>query len=280
MPTQLWLEPCYVQHGGNVMQPVVGIYPSRGQAQRAANDIRQLGLGERVELLLPGAQEMEEALQTDEAEQPGVGQALGGVVGATAGASAGFGIGAVTASLLIPGVGAVTAIGIAAAALLGAIGAAGGVAAGNALEEKSRTGLPRDEAYLYEEALLRGKGVLFAHVESEEEDKAVRKLLEASGAESLDVAREKWWVGLRGAHGEADVTGSVETGEKTHGAYRRGFQVALEPDMDGEPYTKVKSALERRMGTVALSEAFRRGYERGVAVAAERGSTLASTENK
>ncbi|HVQ54767.1 MAG TPA: hypothetical protein VMT25_06295, partial [Thermoanaerobaculia bacterium] len=120
------------------MQPVIGIYPSRAAAEQAARKMHALGLGERVELLLPGEKALEETLPTEGAEQEGVGQALGGVVGGAAGASAGFGIGAATASLLIPGVGAVTAIGIAAAALLGLIGAAGGAAAGNALEEESR----------------------------------------------------------------------------------------------------------------------------------------------
>jgi hypothetical protein len=259
------------------MEPVVGIYPSRAAAEQAARRIHALGLGDRVELLLPGEKAMEESLPTDGAEQPGVGQALGGVVGAAAGASAGFGVGAVATSLLIPGVGAVTAIGIAAAALLGLIGAAGGAAAGSALEEHSREGLPRDEAYLYEDALSRGKGVLFAKVESREEESAVRQLLDASGAESLDVAREKWWVGIRDPHGESAATDSAARAET---AYRRGFLAALQPDMEGKAYADVMSILHRRSGDVVLSESYRRGFLRGNAVAATRSATLASAEDR
>ncbi len=259
------------------MEPVVGIYPSRAEAEQAARRIHALGLGDRVELLLPGEMAMEQSLPTDGAEQPGVGQALGGVVGAATGASAGFGLGAVTASLLIPGVGAVTAIGLAAAALLGMLGAAGGVAAGNALEEQSRRGLPRDEAYLYEDALVRGKGVLFARVESREEERAVRQLLDASGAESLDVAREKWWVGIRDPHAELAAT---DSSEQTETAYRRGFLAALQPGMEGKAYADVMSVLRRRSGDVALSEAFRLGFRRGGAVAATRSAALAAAENE
>ncbi len=259
------------------MEPVVGIYPSRAEAEQAAGRIHALGLGDRVELLLPGEKAMENSLPTDGAEQPGVGQALGGVVGAATGASAGFGLGAATASLLIPGVGAVTAVGLAAAALLGILGAAGGAAAGNALEEQSRTGLPRDEAYLYEDALARGKGVLFAKVESRDEERAVRQLLDASGAESLDVAREKWWVGIRDPHGEPAATAFAESAETV---YRRGFLAALQPDMEGRAYADVLSALHRRSGDVVLSETFRRGFLRGSAVAATRSATLGAAEDE
>lgn len=259
------------------MEPVVGIYPSRAEAEQAVRRIHALGLGDRVELLLPGETAMENSLPTDGAEQPGVGQALGGVVGAATGASAGFGLGAATASLLIPGVGAVTAVGLAAAALLGMLGAAGGAAAGNALEEQSRTGLPRDEAYLYEDALARGKGVLFAKVESRDEERAVRQLLDASGAESLDVAREKWWVGIRDPHGEPAATAF---GEPAETVYRRGFLAALQPDMEGRAYADVLSVLHRRSGDVVLSETFHRGFLRGSAVAASRSATLGAAEDE
>ena len=169
-----------------------------------------------------------------------------------------------------------TAIGIAAAALLGVIGAAGGAAAGNALEEESREGLPRDEAYLYEDALSRGKGVLFARVESKQEESAVRQLLEASGAESLDVAREKWWVGIRDPRSEAYATEATPT----ENAYRRGFLAALQPDMGGKRYADVMSPLHRRLGDVAFSEAFRRGFLRGGKVASTRAAELAPVNKK
>jgi hypothetical protein len=248
------------------MEPVVGIFPSPASARHAIPDLVRLGFrADQIELLLPGT-DADEA-PTDEAEQPGMGQAVGGVVGAAAGASAGFGLGAATASLLLPGIGAVTAIGIAAAALLGAAGAAGGVAAGSALEGESRQGVPKDEIYLYESALSQGKGVLFVLVASGDEDERARRALTAAGAESLDAARENWWVGIRDL-----PNGTAASTPEVHGetAYRRGFLAAFEPDLNGKSYRDARSALRRRAGDVVLSEAFERGYLRGWAVANAR----------
>lgn len=180
------------------MEPVVGIFLDRSAAQRGARGLLSLGLPvDRIDLLLPGADILDtDSVPTEDAEQPGVGQAVGGVVGAATGASAGFGLGA-AASLAIPGIGPVTAMGIAAAALLGAIGAASGAAIGGELEEKSREGVPRDEIYLYANALSRGEAVLVARVRSDDEAKSSRRVLEAAGAESVDAAREDWRIGIQ-----------------------------------------------------------------------------------
>ena len=180
------------------MEPVVGIFPDRSAAQRGVRSLVSLGLpADRIDLLLPGEDILDTAsVPTDDAEQRGVGQAVAGVVGPATGASAGFGLGA-AASLAIPGIGPVTAVGIAAAALLGAIGAASGAAVGGELEEKSREGVPRDEIYLYANALSRGKAVLVARVRSDDEAKNARHVLEAAGAQSVDAARKDWSIGIR-----------------------------------------------------------------------------------
>src|SRR5262249_54486421 len=81
------------------------------------------------------------------------------------------------------------------AALCGAAGAIGGVKAGEKLEETTRTGVPKDELYLYEDALAHGRGVLFVEPRTEEEERTARAVLLSSGAESLEAAREAWWVG-------------------------------------------------------------------------------------
>src|SRR5262249_21586824 len=120
------------------MEPVVGIFPSRSAAERAVSAVRSRGVAlDRIQLLLPQtAAEDVSTVPTEDAEQPGVGKAIGGVVGGAAGASAGLELGSAAASLLMPGIGAVTAVGLAAAALLGVAGAVGGAKAAGALEEK------------------------------------------------------------------------------------------------------------------------------------------------
>ncbi len=250
------------------MEPDVGIFSTREQAQRARKNLVAGGLAaDRIEMLMPGqVEELLEETPTEEAEQSGMGQAVAGVVGGAAGASAGFGLGAAAASLLIPGVGPVAAIGLAAAALFGAAGAAGGVAAGKALEDSTRSGIPRDEVYLYENALMQGKSVLFARAESDEQAAWVRRQLAAAGAESLDAARDARWVGIRDAEKSRYDAGDFESDEEI---YRRGYQAALRPDLAGKSFDQAKATLEGPHGEIS-HPAFRAGYVRGAERALSR----------
>ena len=259
------------------MEPIVGIFGSRTSAESASRALRERGLpADRVSMLLPGEVApvaMENVAPTEDAEGSGVGEALGGVVGAAAGASAGYGAGALVASLLVPGIGAVTAVGLAAAALFGAAGAIGGVKAGEALEE-TRTGIPKDELYLYEDALAHGKGVLFVEPRNEEEERNARAILLSSGAESLEAARETWWVGIRDtekAHYDAKH-GDFESAEQV---YRAGLLGALQPECRGKTFEEAQPLLRRRFGDAVEHAAFRHGYARGVERAREREDALA-----
>ncbi len=252
------------------MEPVVGIFPSRAAAAQAGEKLRSDGFPEdRVQLLLLIEGGSEKGLPPmEDAEPPGVGTALGGVVGAATGASAGFGLGALTASFLIPGIGTIAAVGLWAAAVFGVAGAIGGAAAGAAAEGATRSGVPRDELYLYEDALARGKGVVFVLVQNDVEAARARQMLEAADAESLDAARKQWWVGIEelekaSAHGHRWGTEGP-----AHAIYRRGFVAAsASPDA---PYETVVAGLGKQLGDVVHQPAFRRGYERGAAAARGR----------
>ena len=259
------------------MEPIVGIFGSRASAESAARALRERGFGpDRIQMLLPGEvspSAAERLAPTEEAEQPGMGPAVGGVVGAAAGASAGLGAGALAASLLVPGIGAVTAVGLAAAALFGAAGAIGGVKAGQALEE-TRTGIPKDELYLYEDALAHGRGLIFVEPRTEEEERAARAVLLSSGAESLEAAREAWWVGIRDtekAHYDAKG-GDFESAEQV---YRAGLLGALRPDSRGRRFEEAVRDLRRHYGDAVDHAAFRHGFERGRERAREREEALA-----
>jgi hypothetical protein len=103
-------------------------------------------------------------------------------------------------SALVPGIGTVTAIGLAALGIIGFVGGAlAGAAAGGALENVMSDGLPKDEIFVYQDALRKGRTVLIVLTEDEEQAGMVRGELTQAGAESLDAAREDWWVGLRDA---------------------------------------------------------------------------------
>ena len=99
--------------------------------------------------------------------------------------------------------------------------------------------------------------------ESEDEAKAARQILDAAGAESLDAAREAWWVGIRDAE-KVQYEAAGGKFDSAEAAYRRGFVAALHPEQRGTSYAARKAALYERQGEAAESEAFHRGYERGL----------------
>jgi hypothetical protein len=250
------------------MESVVGIFDNRHEALRAAADLRAAGIDpERVNVLVPGDAGDPAAaasVPTSDTEQAGLGKAIGGVVGGVAGATAGMGLGGALATLLVPGVGPVAAAGLAAAALFGAGGVLGGAAAGGALEKKMSHGLPKDELYVYEDALRKGHSVVFVLPETDEESKAARARLSSDGAESIDAAKEDWWVGLRDAEAaEYEKDGSHF--DRDEPAYRKGFEAALHPERRGRAYDAAHENLAACFGPDCDQTSFRRGYERGQA---------------
>ena len=208
------------------MTTVAGVFRSRERAEHAAVDLRQTGL-RSINLLLPSATASEvDAVPTTETEQPGMGKAFGGVLGGAIGMAAGMEMGAAAATILIPGVGPVLAVGIAAAAIMGVGGALGGAAAGAALENGSTMGLPADELFVYRDALKQGRSVIFLEARDDDEAAKAHTVLANAGAESIDAAREEWWIGLRSAEEEhyRALGGNFENAERD---YRRGLEAAL-----------------------------------------------------
>jgi len=238
------------------MQAVAAVFARRTDAERAASALEALGLPrDRITLLTPGTDPRR--IPTDEGEAPGVGATLGAVVGGAAGASIGVPIGALM-TLLVPGVGPVIATSVLGAALLGA----GGAAVGATLEESLSQGLPRDELFVYEDALRRGHSVVVALVEDAEQVEAARQLFTAARAESIDAARERWWLGLRSAERERYAEGAPAF-ERDEAVFRRGFEAALGAASRGRSWDELAPALRARYGEDADAPAFRRGWERG-----------------
>ncbi len=249
------------------MITVAGIFKSYVDASRAVENLRTAGFAEdRINLLAPGTQmdELERNVPTTETEQPGMGKALGGAVGGALGVAGGLHMGAAAASLFVPGVGPILAAGIAGAALLGIGGAATGAVAGDKIEDAMGEGMPQDELYVYEEALRRGRSVIIAFAEDDEQKDSMRSVLSQSGAESLDAAREDWWVGLRDAEAE-EYKKEGRDFQADEAMFRQGFEASLHPQVRGREYEEARERLERRHGEACSAEAFRRGYARGCA---------------
>jgi hypothetical protein len=247
------------------METAVGIFATHAKAKTAVERLLSSGVPSKsINILAPGDWEGHIAeVPTSDTEQPGTAKAIGGVVGGAMGASAGFGLGPILAGLFVPGIGAVTAIGFASAALLGAGGVVGGAVAGGAIEESLSDGLPKDELYVYEDALRKGRSVVVALLDSPEEAKRARHTLAGSGSESVDAAREEWWVGLREAEKADYETGGGEFSSATERMYRCGFEAAQRPDFAGKKFDDVRDRLREAYLDCWENQAFRLGFERG-----------------
>jgi len=223
------------------MQSIVGIVHDTDVARRIATDVHRSVPQARIRILTPESTAEElAAMPTDDSEQPGMGSAIGAVAGGAAGAAA--------ASILVPPAGAVAILGITAGALLGGWG---GKATGQAMEEAATFGLPRDELLVYGNALRDGRSVVIATVEDDDAIEPTRRAMAREDVESIDAARDAWWIGLRDAEA-ADY--GTERFASVEAAYRRGFEAACR----GEDERSVAPDL-------AGSSAFQAGYARGAA---------------
>ncbi|MGH7831609.1 MAG: hypothetical protein ACREP8_15700, partial [Candidatus Binatia bacterium] len=89
-------------------------------------------------------------------------------------------------------------------------------------------------------------------------------VLDRSGAESVDAAREQWWLGLRDAE-EEQYHGDGGDFRRDEQDYRRGFEAALRLKTRGRSYEEATGYLREQYPDLYQKESFRRGYERGQA---------------
>jgi hypothetical protein len=251
------------------MEAISGVFETRTAAERAMQDAAAAGLPvDKITLLTPGSvdhldQEVS-GVPTDATEQPGMGKAIGALVGG--------GVGITGGSLLIaliPGVGPITALGLLGAAIAGAAGATVGAAVGDRMEKSTIEGLPEDEIFVYEDALRKGRSVVIAMAEDEGTAKRLREIMKREGAESVDAAREQWWIGLRSAE-ESHYSKSGRKFEEDEKFYRLGFEAALHArtrcmefdQVSGEMNAALEDVQRENPG-VDVEEAFIQGYQRG-----------------
>jgi hypothetical protein len=249
------------------MKSVTGVFQSRSDAVRAFTGMRSTGVSEdRIALLTPESSVAKlQSVPTVAAEQPGMGKAIGAVLGGTAALS---GI-PLIAAIMLPGVGVVTALGLLGGAILTAAGASAGAIAGGKLENSMTEGLPEDELFVYEDALRKGRSVIVALADDEATASRFRELLQTQGAEAIDAARDQWWIGLRSAEKEhySNLGKDFSDDEQF---YRLGFESALHARTRCKEYDQVLGEmtaeiedLQRQYPGKNVSFPFERGYERG-----------------
>ena len=239
------------------MQVVVGVVRYHSEAERIVEVLREIEVSDRhISVLSPAASKAAlRSVPTTEAEQPGIGKTIGSVVGGAAGTAGGL----AAASVALPGVGPVIAAG---AIALGVLGAVAGGAVGDQLDDTLSHGLPTDELYVYRDALQKGRSIVIAMAEDDAQATQVRQLFAGLGAESVDAAREDWWIGLRDAE-EVEYTHQGGDFRKDEMLYRLGFDAALRLSAKAPPFDEARSILRDRHGPLADELAFRAGYDRG-----------------
>jgi hypothetical protein len=253
------------------MISVAGVFSSEYDARRVAGKLRGAGLrDDRLALLLPAGSGATKAVPVTSAEQPGIGKAVGATVGAAVGAAAGAEVGAILTAV-IPGVGPVIAAGLLGAALVGlAAGVGAGATLGSKLDNSLSEGIPEDELYIYEDALRHGRSVVIALADNEQSAEPMRSIMKQMGAETVDAARDKWWVGLRDVEREHYTAAHGRDFKRDEAFYRCGFEAAMHARTRGKEFDQVASEmaedleeLQQQYPGVEVEEPFRRGYERG-----------------
>src|ERR1044071_5572715 len=245
-----------------MMQAVTGVFKSQDDAERALNELRNLGIPEkRIGIVRPGSApgRLEAGVPVTDTEEPGMGRAMGAAVGGAMGAAGGATAGLAVASLVIPGIGPLIAFGMVGAGLLGIVGAAAGSAVGDSVEEELGEGIPHEDVYLYEDALRHGRSVVIAYVDEGDQSNNAAKVIHDAGAEDLDVMRENWWEELR----EGERAHYGRDFDQDESSYRRGYQAALHPRRRGKAYSDVEDELRTAYANTVLDRPFQSGYERG-----------------
>jgi hypothetical protein len=251
------------------MEAISGVFETRTAAERAVQSASKAGISaDRITLLTPGSVDHLDkevsSVPTDATEQPGMGKAIGALLGG--------GVGITGGSLLIalvPGVGPITALGLLGAAIAGVAGASVGAAVGDKLEKSTIEGLPEDEIFVYEDALRKGRSVVIALAEDEDSAKRLREIMKREGAESVDAAREQWWIGLRSAE-QSHYSQSGRKFADDEKFYRLGFEAALHARTRCMEFDQVSAEMNAALEDVQrenpgtdVEDAFIRGYQRG-----------------
>jgi anti-sigma B factor antagonist len=146
------------------METVIGVFSSRERAEEAVGELLEAKVPEQAIVFLTRS----------ETEARTIGKELGATIGGFMGMATGASAGVAAASLLLPGVGPVFALGFGAAALLGLAGASTGAAVGKGLAESNDKPKPTPDerspgdAAFFREVLQRGRSLIVVRTASPE----------------------------------------------------------------------------------------------------------------
>jgi anti-sigma B factor antagonist len=148
------------------METAIGVFTSRDHAEKAVKELLTRGVPEESIVFL----------SRSESDAKSIAKELGATVGGFVGGAAGITTGVVVASLLLPGIGTVFALGIGAAALLTGAGAGAGAGLAVSSVASHDTDAPKpttaekssEDAAFFREVLKEGRSLIVVRTESKE----------------------------------------------------------------------------------------------------------------
>jgi anti-sigma B factor antagonist len=195
------------------METTIGVFASRDDAEKAVKQLREKGVAEESIVFLTRS----------ENEARTVAKELGAYVGGFLGGAAGVTTGVVAATLLLPGIGTVFALGIGAAALL--TGAGAGVGAGSAIgsgaAHDAKAPKPTavedcsEDIAFFREVLKEGRSLIVVRTESQELAASACTILDRLGLGMQGSTPVKMQTAVRsvGAVTIVDISGRITLGE-------------------------------------------------------------------
>jgi len=180
------------------MENIVGIFHSISSAEQAFEELIRRDIPEKAVVFMSREtpqragtrntpEEELDKIRTRSAESSGTGKAMGTVLGATTGGTAGLAGGLTVATLMVPGLGLISAIGLGAAAILGVGGAAAGAKIGDTVENSVDMGASKEQVEFYHQLLQRGYSLVLANVRSGAEIATVREVFLRLGSQDVEV---------------------------------------------------------------------------------------------
>ncbi|MFZ0797768.1 MAG: STAS domain-containing protein [Terriglobales bacterium] len=193
------------------METAIGVFTSRDNAEQAVKELRQRAVPEESIVFLTRS----------ESEAKSLAKEFGAYVGGFVGGAAGMTTGVVAASLLLPGIGTVFALGFGAAALLGVAGAGAGSAVGSAATREADTPQPTavekspEDVAFFREVLKEGRSLIVVRTESKELANVACAVLDRLGIGMEGRTPVKMQTAIRQVGGVTiiNITGRITVGE-------------------------------------------------------------------
>jgi anti-sigma B factor antagonist len=193
------------------VETAIGVFASRDRAEEAVKELLQRNVPEQSIVFLTRS----------ENEAKTVGKQLGAYTGGFMGGAVGMSAGVAAATVLVPGIGAVFALGFGAAALLGLAGAGAGAAVGKVAAHDPGTPQPTpdercaEDVAFFREVLAERRSLIIVRTDSSEIAATACATLDQLGLGMQGRAPLKMETSIRSAEDVTivDITGRITVGE-------------------------------------------------------------------